>query len=56
MMDSIPQTREDIDKSRVRDCGPGGMENFGWPRSIPTVPCSGYRFCWQSQSPVEVTA
>ena len=32
------------------------LENFDWPRSITTAPGRGYRFCWQSQRPVEVTA
>jgi hypothetical protein len=56
MMDSIQQAREDINKSRAHEYDPDGMENFGWSRSITTVPCRGYRFCWQSQPPVEVTA
>ena len=32
------------------------LETFGWPRSITTIPGCGYRFCWQSEHPVEVTA
>jgi len=32
------------------------LENFGWPRSITTVHRRGYRFCGQSQRPVEVSA
>ena len=32
------------------------LETFGWPRSITTVPGHSYRFYWQSQRPVEVTA
>jgi hypothetical protein len=56
MMDSIQLAREDINKSRAHEYDPDGMENLGWPRSITTVPCRGYRFCWQSQPPVEVTA
>jgi DNA-binding response OmpR family regulator len=32
------------------------LENFDWRRSITTVRGRGYRFCWQSQRPVEVTA
>ena len=32
------------------------LENFGWPRFITTVAGGGYRLCWQSQRPVEVTA
>jgi hypothetical protein len=32
------------------------LQNFGWARSITTVHGRGYRFCWQSQRPVEVSA